>query len=184
MNLRRLPVLRVLIVRPRLLASIVLGFVVGFLLPESWIPHLVTRMLVAWNVAASVYLTLALVMMAGAKSAHIRLRAQAEDEGRHTVLALVIISSVLTLFATAFELSAAKDVHGLLKLGHVGLASLTVFSTWCVNQTMFALHYAHDYHSDKSKRNHGLCFPATRFPTISISYTPPPSSARPAKPRT
>ncbi|MEP6484769.1 MAG: DUF1345 domain-containing protein [Rudaea sp.] len=164
MKFARLPILRVLLARPRLLACMILGCVIGIALPEWWVPDFVTRLLIAWNAAAIVYLILALQMMASSKSQHIRTRANAEDEGRHTVLALVIGSSVLTLFATAFELSAAKDVHGWIKLARVGLASLTVLSTWCVNQTMFALHYAHDYHADKSKRNHGLCFPGDQVP--------------------
>ncbi len=161
---RRLPVLRVLIVRPRLLASVLVGIIIGFALPVSWVPHVVTRALIAWNCAALLYFILALEMMARSTRAHMRSRARTQDEGRYTVLALVIASSIVTLFATALELSAAKDLHGTLKMIHVGLASATVFSTWFVNQTMFALHYAHDYYSDEAKRHHGLSFPGDNMP--------------------
>ena len=163
-SFRRMPILRVLLVRPRLLISIIVGCVIGVGLPSSWVPHLVTRSLIAWNSAALLYFALALEMMARSNLTHMRSRARSQDEGRYTVLALVIMSSVVTLFATAVELSAAKDVHGALKAGHVGLACLTVFSTWFVNQTMFALHYAHDYYSGDEKRCHGLSFPGDDKP--------------------
>ena len=163
-SLRRMPVLRVLIVRPRLLVSIIVGLVVGFALPAFWVPHAVTRSLIAWNSAALLYFILAMEMMARSNLSHMRSRARSQDEGRYTVLTLVIMSSVATLFATAVELSEAKDLHGVLKAGHVGLACATVFSTWFVNQTMFALHYAHDYYSGDTKRCHGLSFPGDDKP--------------------
>ena len=163
-HFRRLPILRVMLARPRLLASIILGAVIGFALPSSFVPHGVTRALIAWNFAAIVYLVLAIHMMDRSTCTHMRSRARTQDEGRYVVLAIVIGSSIVTLFATAVELSAAKDVHGILKLGHVGLASLTVLSTWCVNQIMFALHYAHDYYSKSAQEHRGLVFPGDDAP--------------------
>ncbi len=164
MKFKRLPVLRVLLVRPRLLISIGIGCLVAFALPASVVPHSVTRMLTGWNAGAFSYIALALVMMARSTRAHMRLRACTQDEGRFTILALVLITSVLTLFATAIEMSAAKDVHGTLKTIHVALAGLTVFTTWWVNQIMFALHYAHDYYLHTGGKDRGLMFPGTAEP--------------------
>jgi uncharacterized membrane protein len=164
MKLSRLPILRVLLVRPRLLISVGIGCLIGFALPASFVPHVVTRMLIGWNCGAITYIGLALEMMARSTRTHMRLHARTQDEGRHTILALVIMTSVLTLFATAVEMSAAKDVHGTLKAIHVSLASLTVFSTWWVNQLMFALHYAHDYYRHGVRGDRGLMFPGTGQP--------------------
>ena len=164
MNFRRLPVVRVLIVRPRLLISAGIGFLIGLALPASFVPHVVTRILIGWNCAALTYMVLALEMMARSTRAHMRMRARTQDEGRYTILTLVVTLSVLTLCATAVEMSAAKDVHGTLKVIHVGLAGLTVFSTWWVNQTMFALHYAHDYYLHGGREDRGLMFPGTARP--------------------
>jgi uncharacterized membrane protein len=161
--MRILVIWRALRARPRLALSILSGVLLGLLLPAPLIPHVVTRTLIAWNIAALAYLALALHMMAGATHAHIRSRACSQDEGRYTVLLLVITSSVFALFAVAVELAAAKEAHGALKTGHAALAGLTVFSTWCVNQTMFALHYAHDYYTSKGEHR-GLCFPGTEQP--------------------
>jgi len=164
MKFRRLPIIRVLIVRPRLMISVIIGCVVGFALPSSFVPHVVTRMLIGWNSGAIAYIGLALELMARSTRTHMRLHARTQDEGRHTILALVIVTSVLTLFATAVEMSAAKDVHGTLKAIHVSLAGLTVFSTWWVNQIMFALHYAHDYYRHGGRGDRGLMFPGTAQP--------------------
>lgn len=164
MKFRRLPIVRVLIVRPRLLISVVIGCLVGVALPASFVPHMATRMLIGWNCGAIAYIGLALEMMGRSTRVHMRMRARTQDEGRHTILALVIVTSVLTLFATAVEMSAAKDVHGTLKTIHVSLAALTVFSTWWVNQLMFALHYAHDYYRHGGRGDRGLMFPGTAEP--------------------
>ncbi len=164
MNLRRLPVLRVLIVRPRLLISIGIGCAIALALPASWVPHAITRCLIGWNAGAITYAILAFEMMARATRAHMRVRACTQDEGKYTILALVLISSVLTLFSTAVEMSAAKDVHGTLKIIHVAIAGLTVFTTWWVNQIMFALHYAHDYYRHSARKDRGLLFPGTAQP--------------------
>ncbi|HZP86561.1 MAG TPA: DUF1345 domain-containing protein, partial [Burkholderiales bacterium] len=106
----------------------------------------------------------ALHMMSGATHSHMRSRARTQDEGRYVVLALVIATSVVALLATAVELSAAKDMQGVVKAGHVALASLTVLSTWCVNQTMFALHYAHDFYQPCEAARRGLAFPGEEHP--------------------
>ena len=164
MKFRRLPVLRILIVRPRLMISVAIGCVVAALMPASFVPHAITRVLIGWNAAAIAYAVLAFEMMARATRAHMRLHACTQDEGKYTILALVLISSMLTLFSTAVEMSAAKDVHGTLKAMHVALAGLTVFTTWWVNQIMFALHYAHDYYRHTGRKDRGLMFPGTAQP--------------------
>jgi uncharacterized membrane protein len=164
MKFSHLPILRVLFVRPRLLISVGIGCLVGFALPTSLVPHAVTRALIGWNAAAFSYIALSLELMARSTRAHMRLHACTQDEGRHTILALVLLSSVLTLFSTAVEMSAAKDVHGTLKTIHVALACLTVFTAWWVNQIMFALHYAHDYYLHKGGGDRGLMFPGTAQP--------------------
>ena len=160
----RTPIIwRVLRARPRLALSALAGIAIGIALPASLVPHAITRALVAWNIAALAYVALAVRMMLSATHAHMRSRACSQDEGRHAVLFLVIATSVVALFATWIELSAAKDAHGFLKTAHAALAALTVLSTWCVNQTMFALHYAHDFYSERNPHK-GLIFPGDEMP--------------------
>jgi uncharacterized membrane protein len=164
MNLQRLPGLRILLVRPRLVFSILSGLAVWMLLPASLIPQTVTRALIAWNTGSLLYLFFALIMMARSSFEHIRLRAHSQDEGKYALLTIVTCSSVVTLCAIAIELSAAKDLQGAVKAAHVLLAVLTVFTTWSVIQTMFALHYAHDYHLAEPGETAGLDFPGEEQP--------------------
>jgi uncharacterized membrane protein len=164
MKLRKLPGLRVVFARPRLLFSIAFGIAVWVVLPLAMQQQPSARALIAWNAAALLYLVLAMIMMARSPVRHVRWRARIQDEGKYAVLALVVCSSTATLFAIAVELSTAKDFHGAVKVGHVALAALTVFTSWAVTQTMFALHYAHDYYRMSAQKDPGMQFPGAESP--------------------
>jgi len=164
MKLRHMPGMRVAVARPRLFISILCGVALWFVLPAGLIPQPVTRALICWNVGALLYLILAISMMARSTTHHMRARACAQDEGEYVVLAIVACASLATLCAIAIELSAAKDLQGWMKLGHIGLAGLTVLTTWLISQTMFALHYAHDFYRGKGEHYKGMEFPGTDAP--------------------
>jgi uncharacterized membrane protein len=164
MQKRPIPGLRAALARPRLFISIASGFVVWLLVPKEYAPIAITRFLVGWNAGALLYMCLALVMMVRSDIDHMRYRAEMQDEGEYVVLALVICAAIVTLGAIAVELSTAKDLHGWVKIGHVSLAGLTVFTTWSVTQVMFALHYAHNYYVIKGSRMKGLDFPGGEPP--------------------
>ncbi len=146
--------------RPRLYFCTLVGFAAGLLLPPSFEPHLVTRLLIAWNVGAILYVALAAVMMSRATRESIRVRAQKQDEGKYVILALVVVSAIACLAAIGGELAVVKDMHGVAKLAHVALAGLTVLSSWAFAQVSFCLHYAHDFYAEQSEGHKpGLLFP-------------------------
>ena len=88
-----------------------------------------------------------------------------QDDGELIILILVVISSISSLVAIAGELAVVKDMHGLIKIGHISLAGLTVVSSWAFIQVMFALHYAHDYYAAQAQgRSPGLRFPEDDHP--------------------
>jgi len=94
-----------------------------------------------------------------------RTRAQLQDEGRIIVLSLVVIAAMATLGAIVAELSVVKDMHGMERYAHIGLAALTIASSWGFTQVMFALHYAHDFYSAQTRgHSPGLQFPGTEKP--------------------
>ena len=43
------------------------------------------------------------------------------------------------------QLAAVKDMHGTLRLLHLGLSGTTILSAWAFIHTVFAQHYAHEY---------------------------------------
>lgn len=147
MNWQRTRPLRHVRARPRLFIAAAFALAIAFFLPHSIAPHPVTRVLIAWNGATCLYVLLAAIMMVRSSEHHMRQRAQLQDDGRLAILVLVVVSGVASLAAIAGELAVVKDMHGLLKAGHIALAGLTVLSSWAFIQTMFALHYAHDYYS-------------------------------------
>ena len=165
MNWQRNRFLRQLRSRPRLLIATLIGVAVGGLLPSAWATHAVTRALIGWNAGTGLYVVLAAWMMTRSANHQMRRRAQLEDEGKRTILVLVVISGVASLIAIAGQLVISKDLHGLLKTAHIALAGLTVLTAWSFIQVMFALHYAHDYYAALSAgRPAGLEFPGTDDP--------------------
>jgi uncharacterized membrane protein len=161
---RPLPI-RLLLARPRLLVSALAGLLAFAFLPHALARHEITRAIVAWNVCACLYLALAARMMFRSSHERMRMRAVLQDEGRRTVLALVVIAAVVSLGAIVIQLSVAKDLAGTARLLHIALAGVTLLSSWAFTQVMFALHYAHDYYSALERSGvAGLDFPGGHLP--------------------
>ena len=147
-------------VRPRLFIVAALGVLTGLLLPHAIASQPISRWLIAWNVGAWLYVTLAAVMMIRSSRDHMRHRAQLQDDGKYAILGLTVIAAIASLVAIACELSVVKELHGWLRGAHIGLAGLTVLSSWSFIQVMFTLHYAHDYYLAACHgRKPGLSFP-------------------------
>ena len=156
--------IRHLRMRPRLWSSVAAGIVIGLLLPSTWVEHSLTRGLIGWNAGALLYLVMTFAMMVRSTSDAMRSRAKLQDEGQYTILVLVSVASVAVLVAIAAQLAYAKDTHGALKAAHIGLAFLTVMTAWLFTQTMFALHYAHDFHAKRESSSPAFVFPGTDEP--------------------
>jgi uncharacterized membrane protein len=157
--------LRLVLARPRLFFSVLVGALVALLLPSTSVPLLVTRIIVGWNVGAVLYLLLALKMMFGSSHAQMRSRAVLEDEGSKMVLVLVVTAALMCIGAIVVELSLAKDMGGAPRYAHIGLVGLTIATSWAFTHTMFALHYAHDYYLTAMHGQHGgLEFPGGEAP--------------------
>jgi uncharacterized membrane protein len=165
MKLLRHRFLRQLAIRPRLFIATVIGIAVGILLPSAVEAHLVTRLLIAWNTGACLYVLLAATMMMRSSQQHMRWRAQLQDEGQIVILSLVVVSAIASLAAIGGELAVVKDMHGVEKAAHVALAGLTVVSSWAFTQIMFTLHYAHEYYAARGHgRKAGIQFPDDENP--------------------
>jgi len=137
----------------------------GLLLPGSI--SLDVRLLIAFDLAATVYISAIFLMMLGASIDGMRQRAQMEDERKWTVLLLGSVSAVAVLVALAFVLHDAKMLPGSSGGGHVALAAATIVLSWVFMNVLFALHYAHDYYGDADSDGGpvgGLRFPGEEQP--------------------
>ena len=94
-----------------------------------------------------------------------RARALQHDEGNTVVLILVITAALMCIGAIVAELAVVKDLKGQLRYAHIALAGLTIVTSWAFTQTMFALHYAHDFYVSAIHNEHGgLDFPGGHPP--------------------
>ncbi|WP_374601065.1 DUF1345 domain-containing protein [Niveibacterium sp.] len=165
MQLRRFALYRQILARPRLFLSALTGLLVGLTLPDSLAHHTVTRLIIAWNAGACLYLVLALKLIFSSDHVKMNQRARTQDEGRLVILTLVVIAAVVSLTSIIAELGVVKDLHGTIKYAHIALAALTIVSSWGFTQVMFASHYAHDFYLARAQGGTGgLTFPECETP--------------------
>jgi uncharacterized membrane protein len=142
--------LRVVYSRPRIFVSILIGIVAFFLLPGS--VRLVSRALIGWDIFATLYLTLAYIMMFRCGLAHIRRNAVMQDDGRFLILLLTALGAFASIGAIVFELGSSHRSPPAL-----ALATVTIALSWAVVHSCFALHYAHEFYRGEPG---GLQFPS------------------------
>ena len=133
---------------PRLMSAALIGVVVAagttFAFPGLR-PSAIA--IAGWDTFCVAFMTLVLILLAGADPDEIRARAAQQDEGQAVILTLVLVACVASVAAVGMELSMARNEHGLARALHVTVAFATVTASWLVMQTMFALHYAHEYYA-------------------------------------
>jgi len=155
--------------RPRLFGSAIVGIIVYFLVPAA--TGTATRLLIAWNIAASCFLVVMVVMMLRSTNEAMQRRAQNTDEGRFAVLFTTVIAAIAGLATIVAELSRIKDVGNSGAIFYIVLSVITIMVSWSFIQIIFTEHYAHEYYMETAdgarKRNatgYGLNFPRDRTP--------------------
>ena len=155
--------------RPRLTGSIVAGLVVGIACAVfATDMRASTAVILGWDALAFSFLGSMLFTWFQHDPEDIRQQAALDDEGRETILTLVIIASAASVWAVGAELSLAKDAHSLMKVAHIVLAFGTVVASWFMVQLIFSLHYAHEFYGvdddDGARDAGGLEFPGHEEP--------------------
>jgi uncharacterized membrane protein len=165
MNWKKWPFVQQVHSRPRLFFALILGVGFYLVLPSLLLVGDTTRFLLSWNASVCLYLVLAGFMIAQSSPEKIRLRALHQDDGRKTVLVLVVLTAMASLLAIVDELSVVKNLSGNVRMGHIALTALTVVTSWLFTHLMFAIHYAHDYYLNLSRHQPtGLVFPGDEAP--------------------
>ena len=164
---------------PRLFIAAALGVALYLVLPAAFGEG--TRLLTAFDLAATAFLGAVWIMMARATTAGMRRRAAAEDEGRYVVLVLsaavaaaILLAIVVALHGIRGQPSGAAGLRG-------GLAAVTILLAWVFMNTMFALHYAHVFYGDAGGQvasdARGLAFAGRAEPDYwDFLYSPSPSA--------
>ncbi len=129
--------------------------------------HLTARSILAWNVGAGLYLTLAFVLFATTPVEGIAARAEREEAGEWTIFAITVAGIIFSFVALLGEFSATKDLQGIARSLHVTLVVTTLLVSWLMTHTTFALRYAHEFYERRDGSEEiagGLEFPGERRP--------------------
>lgn len=142
--------------RPRLSLALVMGALVGFVLPFQSEP--MTRALIAWNAGIWTYLLLMAWLMSRAHHALVCEIAKQEDHSGVIVLLLMSICSLFSLVAIVWELASVSELATAMRLTHYLLTGITIVGSWCFMAVLFTFHYARLYYT-ADKAHAPLAFP-------------------------
>jgi uncharacterized membrane protein len=133
----------------RFLIALAVGIAVALLAPfQDTIP----RILVGWNAGGWLYLILIGIKMAQAEVEGIKREAGIERESRIAVLIIVVLGAVFAMLGLFIERRT------------IGLSIATIFLSWLLIHTVFAIYYAHEFHSEAGAGTRGGGGRGFRFP--------------------
>lgn len=102
------------------------------------------------------YLVLIAWTMTRADDRHVEREAKANAEGAAVMMIIAIGSVLASVAAIAVEMAGAHEVGRPLAIAQVAFTVATLAGSWLLLSTLFALHYASQYHSGPEG---GLVFP-------------------------
>jgi uncharacterized membrane protein len=147
--------------RRRLLLSSAAGLILLPLLADDL--RLVTRLILAWDFTAALYVVSTLWMIARSTVKTCHDRAALYDEGDWVILLLVVASAAASFVCIALELPVLNSPRHSLLLG-IAITGLTVALSWTFTHVVFTLHYANVYYRPDDDGPGGLKFPGDRAP--------------------
>jgi len=115
----------------------------------------IPRLLVAWNVAGWLYVLLIGTMMLRCEIEGIKRQASLEEESRTLLLILTICASVAMVLAIVAQLSALDEDRSADRTLLFALSFSTIVVSWFLVHTVFALYYAHEFHSEAKGNSRG-----------------------------
>ena len=139
-------------VQIRLIVSILVGLAAWYLTP---LEDPIDRILAGWNAAGWLYIALLLVMMMSAEIDGIRRQAEIEEESRSAALIITTLGAVFMFLAIVAQLSALHEESGLERRTTFALSFSTILVSWLLVQIVFAVYYAHEFHSESRKAARG-----------------------------
>jgi len=168
--------------RPRLYAGVTTGIAVYVMLLFVSSMSARLRFILAWDIGVLVALVAMFIGLRKASPDRMRTIAARQIIGKWTVLALTVFAATASLVAIAAEVPLIKIATELEQSARVTLVVVTILLSWALINTIFALHYAHDYYSRGTAAGEGqttqekcLLFPGTRPPSygdfIYFSFT-------------
>lgn len=145
--------------------GLALGFGLGFL---PWEIDAVSSGLIGWCVGAAVYLVPAWWLAEISDAQGTRRRAQALDQPRASILAVMLIAVGVSVVVISMLLQQVPQLCGGQRVGHIALGLFALACSWLLIHTIYAFHYAHRYYQAEQdgEGGHaaGLDFPGEAEP--------------------
>ncbi|HEY2818878.1 MAG TPA: DUF1345 domain-containing protein [Casimicrobiaceae bacterium] len=168
--------------RPRLTFGVLLGIAVYALMFFATDADGRMRFIGAWDAGATFTLIAMFFGLRNTPSAAMKQLAERQDAGKWAVLTLGALAATASLIVIAAEMPLVKEAEGLEQAVRVVLMIYTIVLSWAFMQTIFAVHYAHDYYmevelplSPQAGPAQRLIFPGTDAPTygdfLYLSFT-------------
>ncbi|WP_448188315.1 DUF1345 domain-containing protein [Azospirillum sp. sgz301742] len=122
------------------------------------VPRPITALLIGWCIGVTVYMAMTLRLMAKARVDTIRRRARLLEQGRGSILAVIVTTVVAALAAIVVEIAQSRGTPNAVT--GAALGGLTILLSWAFLHVVFAQHYAHDHWLGEPT----LEFPGTQTP--------------------
>ena len=152
-------------VQIRLIAAIVVGLLVSAFVP---LDGAIDRILAGWNAGGLLYIALLLTMMLRAEVDGIKRQAAIEEESRLAALVITTLGTIAMFLAIVAQLGALGQEQGVDRTITFALAFSTIIVSWFLVQIVFAIYYAHEFHSESGEKasatGGGLKFPGETTP--------------------
>jgi uncharacterized membrane protein len=146
---------------PMRLALVVVIAVAADVLAPRWLGT-GTRLLLAWDIGALVYLSLAWMVVARSDENMTRVRAQQYDQSGYVIFLLVTTAAAASFVAIGFLAGNLRDLEFWPRAGYLILTVAALLLSWLLIQTLFAFHYARLYYArpdEGDEHQRGLKFP-------------------------
>jgi uncharacterized membrane protein len=157
---------RVLAGHQRFFAALVISVAALFLLPSGLSPN--TRGIIAWNIAAAVFLLLCLTLFAGVSTPdRMAANARHQEEGEWTLFWVMVVGATASFAAIISEFGTLKNATPHVRDLKLAVVGSTLLLSWLLMHTIFALRYAHEYYQrtgDAAEVDGGLDFPGEKHP--------------------
>jgi uncharacterized membrane protein len=158
--------------RPRLTSGLVVGLGAYALLFFVADVNGRLRFIAAWDIGTTFALVALFFGLRKSSSATMQAIAARQDAGKWAVLVLSLLAATASLVVIGTEMPQVKSAIGLEQVARVLAVIYTIVVSWAFMQTMFALHYAHDYYLDlglpaakPGQPSERLIFPGEQAPT-------------------
>lgn len=147
----------------RLVTSIAIAILI-FILSKPWLPSTGSRVVLGWDTAVTVWLTLTVLMMWRTEPHETLGRARHEETSNILILLVTIVAVGAALVDMRFGLTKSEILSPSLRVFEIFASVAGVFLAWLLLHTMFSLHYAKLYYgeiddADMNAFRKGLTFP-------------------------